>query len=49
MKCGHAGCLCNVEQGQEFCSDHCREHASGRDHLEHACECGHDACNVVGE
>ncbi len=49
MKCAHAGCLCDVEEANGFCSDHCREHAGGGDHLEHACECGHAACNVVGE
>jgi hypothetical protein len=44
MNCQHAGCRCQVEQGQEFCSDHCREHAGMADHGEHACECGHAAC-----
>jgi hypothetical protein len=45
MNCGHQGCHCEVEQGQEFCSDHCREHAGDAAHGgEHACECGHAGC-----
>jgi hypothetical protein len=48
MDCQHEGCLCTVEDGQEFCSDHCRQHAEGT-HEEHVCECGHPACQTLGE
>lgn len=44
MNCGHQGCTCQVEQGQEFCGDYCREHAGHQDHDTHACECGHPGC-----
>jgi hypothetical protein len=43
MNCEHQGCKCQVEEGQQFCSDYCREHA-GAGHEEHRCECGHPAC-----
>jgi hypothetical protein len=49
MRCGHDTCRCEVEAGQEFCSDHCREHAGMSDHAEHVCECGHAACTSMGE
>lgn len=48
MSCHHEWCLCLVDQGQEFCSDHCREHASEGDRGKHACECGHPACTPIG-
>ncbi|MGH7357353.1 MAG: hypothetical protein ACREJR_00905 [Candidatus Rokuibacteriota bacterium] len=45
MNCQHEGCRGQADAGQEFCSDHCRQHA-GEAHAEHACECGHPACTV---
>ena len=44
MGCAHDGCMCRASEGQEFCSDYCREHAGETEHVAHACECGHDAC-----
>jgi hypothetical protein len=49
MDCQHEGCLCQVEGGQQFCSDYCRAHAEGTQHAEHVCECGHPACQSMGE
>jgi hypothetical protein len=43
MNCQHAGCRCQVEQGQQYCGDYCRQHAT-EGHEEHACECGHPDC-----
>jgi hypothetical protein len=43
MNCEHAGCKCQVAEGQKFCSDYCRGHA-GEGHEAHACDCGHPAC-----
>jgi hypothetical protein len=48
MRCGHTGCMCQIDEGSEFCSDHCAGHGAG-DHGEHVCECGHAACQSVGE
>ncbi|HEX2425322.1 MAG TPA: hypothetical protein VHM47_05505 [Actinomycetota bacterium] len=48
MNCEHMGCMCLVEPGQDFCSDHCRQHASDPTHEEHRCECGHPACSMAG-
>lgn len=42
-KCGHTGCTCSVEEGAEYCSDHCREHGAHDDNG-HGCECGHPEC-----
>ena len=44
MNCQHEGCTCQVEAGQEFCSDYCRDHASETGHGAHACGCGHPGC-----
>ncbi|HET9723674.1 MAG TPA: hypothetical protein VFR44_07510 [Actinomycetota bacterium] len=46
MSCGHTGCTCQAAEGQEFCSDHCREHAAMSEHPDHACGCGHAACTM---
>jgi hypothetical protein len=48
MNCEHMGCMCLVEPGEDFCSDHCRQHASDPTHEEHRCECGHPACSMAG-
>ena len=49
MQCGHEGCTCDVTADQEFCSDHCRDHAGMGSHDEHPCQCGHPACQAIGE
>lgn len=48
MNCEHMGCMCLAEPGEDFCSDHCRQHASDPTHEEHRCECGHPACSMAG-
>jgi YihY family inner membrane protein len=49
MRCGHEGCMCDVAMDQAYCSDHCRDHAASGGHDGHVCECGHAACQAVGE
>jgi hypothetical protein len=50
MKCGHEACRCTVEGDDRFCSEHCRDHAAApTGHGEHACECGHPACEEQDE
>jgi hypothetical protein len=45
-KCAHAGCICTVSSGEQFCSDYCAsqagEHAAG----EGDCGCGHAECTA---
>lgn len=48
MGCLHMGCRCDVSEGQEYCSDYCREHAAEADHAAHECACGHPACQMQG-
>ena len=49
MGCAHEGCLCQVEGAGAFCGAHCAEHAPQSVHDEHACECGHPACQQMGD
>lgn len=42
-ECGHEGCTCLVGEGDEFCSDHCREHVASGPTGE-PCGCGHPEC-----
>lgn len=46
MNCLHTGCLCAVEQAQQFCGEYCREHAADTEHADHACACGHAECQL---
>jgi hypothetical protein len=49
-KCHHAACQCDVAEGEEFCSEHCRAMAaSSTGHRPGAgCNCGHPACQSDG-
>jgi hypothetical protein len=49
MNCRHEGCGCQVAEGQEFCSDYCRDHAGEPGHGQHTCGCGHPECQAMGE
>jgi len=48
-KCAHEGCMCEIRDGQTYCSPHCATAAAestvkreiGR------CECGHPACGAM--
>lgn len=42
--CGHEICDCAVGDGQQYCSDHCKE-AERQDMTEIACDCGHSGCS----
>jgi hypothetical protein len=44
MLCGHEGCRCEIDDGEDYCSNHCQEHSDDLDHSTHRCECGHAAC-----
>lgn len=43
-KCAHPACTCEVEKGQKYCSQYCKD-AKGT--LELACGCGHETCAEV--
>jgi hypothetical protein len=44
-KCAHVPCLCDVEDGQEYCGQACRE--AGSEDVEIACQCSHPACPLT--
>lgn len=41
MTCAHEACKCRVEEGQTYCSDHCRQNAGKEAGM---CRCGHPDC-----
>ncbi len=41
-KCAHIPCLCNVDDGQEYCGEACR--IAGSEEVEIACQCDHPSC-----
>jgi len=48
-KCAHAGCICTVAEGEQFCSDSCAAQA-GSDEAAAAddeCGCGHAECTAA--
>lgn len=46
-KCAHIPCMCDVEPGQEYCGDACRD--AGSEDVEIACQCGHATCPLTLE
>jgi len=44
-KCAHIPCRCDVPQGEEYCSQACRE--AGSEDVEIACQCDHPQCPLV--
>jgi len=32
-QCRHPGCICTVAQGQDYCSDYCRQQSGSRQQL----------------
>jgi hypothetical protein len=44
-KCAHIPCLCHVTDGQEYCSEACRD--AGSDNVEIARQCDHAQCPLV--
>jgi hypothetical protein len=40
-KCAMDGCLCNVPEGQKFCSAYCK---AAKSEIKLECDCGHPAC-----
>lgn len=41
-KCPMEGCNCPVPEGEEYCSDYCKEHQAGGGT---GCACGHAGCH----
>ena len=44
-KCAHIPCFCDVQDGDEYCGEACRN-AGGED-VEIACQCDHPACPLT--
>jgi hypothetical protein len=44
-KCAHIPCMCDVEPGQEYCGEACRD--AGSEDVEIACQCGHATCPLT--
>ncbi len=44
-QCRHSACVCPVSDGQEFCSEYCRE-AVRQDITEIGCSCEHQGCII---
>ena len=53
--CKHTACKCMVREGQDYCSESCRQQAAGRQQQAQGsgqaqagttqrCQCGHPAC-----
>ncbi len=42
-KCAHQLCSCGVGNGENYCSDHCKD-AVDQDIIEISCDCGHSGC-----
>ncbi len=47
MKCVHEMCGCEVTEGQEYCSDFCRQPTHSKMGTGDDCGCGHDACKAT--
>jgi hypothetical protein len=46
--CSHAGCGCQVDVDEKWCSEQCRSHGQSAAHAGGACDCGHAGCNRHG-
>jgi hypothetical protein len=42
--CRHAGCACHAREGDDYCSDYCKDHGEHLDGESHLCACGHASC-----
>jgi hypothetical protein len=42
--CSHAGCSCQVDVDEKWCSERCRSSATSDAHPGGACGCGHPGC-----
>jgi hypothetical protein len=40
--CGHPNCKCPIEEGKEYCSEHCKRAAEAK--VNQACHCHHKEC-----
>jgi len=43
--CAHVPCICSVAGNEKYCSDACRDAASGETEIN--CECGHSTCMMA--
>jgi hypothetical protein len=48
MKCAHQMCGCDAAEGQEYCSDFCKN-PSGDMEGGSDCGCGHAACRQMAQ
>ena len=44
-KCAHIPCRCDVQPGEEYCGEVCRD--AGSEDVEIACQCDHMPCPLV--
>jgi hypothetical protein len=44
-KCAHIPCTCNVQPGQKYCGEACRN--AGSAEVEIACQCDHASCPLT--
>lgn len=42
--CRMEGCNCTVAEGQDYCSDFCRDHEKDSTGTDRNCGCGHPGC-----
>jgi len=47
-KCAHAGCTCEIREGQTYCGPFCATAAADPDVRADSvrCACGHDSCRA---
>ena len=43
-KCAHPACICTAPEGEEHCSDSCKD---AGEMTEISCNCGHDGCKPL--
>jgi hypothetical protein len=44
-KCAHIPCLCDVQDGEEYCGEACSD--AGSKDVEISCQCSHPACPLM--
>jgi hypothetical protein len=50
LLCNHAPCRCEVDEGQDYCGDYCRqEPQTGMDAGPAVCRCRHAPCGSPNE
>jgi hypothetical protein len=44
-KCGHLSCRCEVQTGDKYCGQACKD--AGSKEVEIACQCNHGSCPIT--